>query len=77
MRFHCRVRAVISKRSCESSIQSLRFINIKIFIFFKANLLKVLTKDFGNDFDELLPGMFARRNLHDAKLLNEAVKVPN
>jgi hypothetical protein len=48
-----------------------------MFIFFKANLLKVLTKDFGNEFDELLPGMFARRNLHDAKLLNEAVKVPN
>ncbi|CAB3986629.1 annexin A6-like [Paramuricea clavata] len=41
----------------------------------KANLLKVLNKDFGSEFDDLLPGMFVNRIINDAKLLNEAVKV--
>ena len=35
----------------------------------------MLTKDFESEFDDLLPGMFANRNVYDAKLLNEAMKV--
>jgi uncharacterized secreted protein with C-terminal beta-propeller domain len=38
-------------------------------------LLKLLSKDFGSEFDDLLPGMFANRIINDAKRLNEAVKV--
>ena len=38
-------------------------------------MLKVLNKDFGSEFDDLLPGMFSNRLIYDAKLLNEALKV--
>ena len=59
--------------SIYESYKYYKFINCSLLS--KANLLKVLTKDFGSEFDELLPGMFANRNIYDAKLLNEAVKV--
>ncbi|XP_028396288.1 uncharacterized protein LOC114520254 isoform X2 [Dendronephthya gigantea] len=42
--------------------------------FNKANLSKLLCKEFGSDFEDILPGMFAN---NDLKLLNEAVKETN
>ena len=45
------------------------------FEFFKANILKVLNKDFGNEFDDLLAGMFSNRISSNTKAINDALKV--